>query len=401
MEKINIAELLKDCPKGMELDCALYENLYFDYVREHAIYPIVCYTVDNKGEKNSISFNWYGKHTPVDTAKCVIFPKGKTTWEGFVPPCKFKEGDVLTTDLVHFIFKSQDNRDCYMHCYYAVVSNNFSTSDTATVDSMYVHPATKEQRYILFQKMKEAGYEWNAETKTLEKIVNMKDKEINNFNVLPGLYKCVHRMFDGTPDGKLLFEVGNIYKCLSKHDRAEFEVSYGHSIFLEDPVVCKHFIPFETQGEQKSNPCEKCNHPMLNCYNFPCIKKKTFDQGKSALEAIREERVDNANKIEPKFKVEDVIQYEPMMVRGIDCTTFSEQDGWELSPDKFDISTLKPFDKVLIRDSDKDMWCASIFSHTWKDKYFCIDTWHNQCIPYEANKKLLGTTNNPAEYGSE
>jgi len=78
-----------------------------------------------------------------------------------------------------------------------------------------------------------------------------KDKEINNFDVLPGLYKCVNRMFDGTPDGKLLFEVGNIYKCLSKHDRAEFEVSYGHSVYLEDPVVCKHFIPFEKQGEQK------------------------------------------------------------------------------------------------------------------------------------------------------
>lgn len=79
-----------------------------------------------------------------------------------------------------------------------------------------------------------------------------KDKEINNFDVLPGLYKCVNRMFDGTPDGKLLFEVGNIYKCLSKHDRAEFEVSYGHSVYLEDPVVCKHFIPFEKQGEQKT-----------------------------------------------------------------------------------------------------------------------------------------------------
>lgn len=70
-------------------------------------------------------------------------------------------------------------------------------------------------------------------------------KEINNFDVHPGLYKCVHRMFDGTPDGRLLFEIGNVYKCISKHDRAEFEVSYGHSIYLEDPVVCKHFIPFK------------------------------------------------------------------------------------------------------------------------------------------------------------
>ena len=69
-------------------------------------------------------------------------------------------------------------------------------------------------------------------------------KEINNFDVLPGLYKCIHRMFDGTPNGRLLFEIGNVYKCLSKHDRAEFEVSYGHSIYLEDPVVCKYFIPY-------------------------------------------------------------------------------------------------------------------------------------------------------------
>lgn len=77
-------------------------------------------------------------------------------------------------------------------------------------------------------------------------------KEINNFDVLPGLYKCIHRMFDGTPDGRLLFEIGNVYKCLSKHDRAEFEVSYGHSVYLEDPVVCKYFIPFESKGEQAS-----------------------------------------------------------------------------------------------------------------------------------------------------
>ena len=69
-------------------------------------------------------------------------------------------------------------------------------------------------------------------------------KEMNNFDVRPGLYKCIHRMFDGTPDGRLLFEIGNVYKCLSKHDRAEFEISYGHSVYLEDPVVCKYFIPF-------------------------------------------------------------------------------------------------------------------------------------------------------------
>ena len=29
-EKINIAELLKDCPTGMKLDCTMYENVTFN-----------------------------------------------------------------------------------------------------------------------------------------------------------------------------------------------------------------------------------------------------------------------------------------------------------------------------------------------------------------------------------
>ena len=33
-----------------------------------------------------------------------------------------------------------------------------------------IHPATKEQRELLFAKMKEAGYEWNAEKKEVKKI---------------------------------------------------------------------------------------------------------------------------------------------------------------------------------------------------------------------------------------
>jgi hypothetical protein len=38
--------------------------------------------------------------------------------------------------------------------------------------SKEIHPATKEQRDYLFQKMKEAGYEWDAKKKELKKIGN-------------------------------------------------------------------------------------------------------------------------------------------------------------------------------------------------------------------------------------
>ena len=48
---------------------------------------------------------------------------------------------------------------------------NFASREDAT-------PATKEQRDLLFQKMKEAGYEWNAEKKELKKIEQKFDMEI-------------------------------------------------------------------------------------------------------------------------------------------------------------------------------------------------------------------------------
>ena len=54
---------------------------------------------------------------------------------------------------------------------------------------------------------------------------------------------------------------------------------------------------------------------------------------------------------------------------------------------------LKPFDKVLVRDFSRDKWVISFFSFKKKDSYVCINhcSW-NQCIPYEGNEHLLGTT---------
>lgn len=57
---------------------------------------------------------------------------------------------------------------------------------------------------------------------------------------------------------------------------------------------------------------------------------------------------------------------------------------------------LKPFDKVLVRDSDDCNWVCDIFSHLEEKEggiFACIGTWWRQCIPYEGNEHLLGTTN--------
>ena len=57
----------------------------------------------------------------------------------------------------------------------------------------------------------------------------------------------------------------------------------------------------------------------------------------------------------------------------------------------------KPFEKVLVRDTCNGIWKATFFSHI-KDndnstyKYVCNCISWRQCIPYEGNESLLGTT---------
>ena len=114
--------------------------------------------------------------------------------------------------------------------------------------------------------------------------------------------------------------------------------------------------------------------------------------------------------IETKFKVSDRIRHktntgqENVVIEIKDthyilddesALPFIFQDQYELVPNKFDITTLKPFDKVLIRDTDTQIWFASLFSHcNGLDfyKYKCISgCGYAQCIPYKNNEYLLGT----------
>lgn len=57
----------------------------------------------------------------------------------------------------------------------------------------------------------------------------------------------------------------------------------------------------------------------------------------------------------------------------------------------------KPFDRVLRRDGDDDMWNADLFSHPGDPAYpyYCTASCFRQCIPYEGNEALLGTTDSP------
>lgn len=70
---------------------------------------------------------------------------------------------------------------------------------------------------------------------------------------------------------------------------------------------------------------------------------------------------------------------------------------------KFDPNTLKPFDKVLVRDYCTDEWLAAIFTRYFKyRKYPYVDICLNSytyCIPYnQETKHLVGTTKEAPEF---
>lgn len=70
-----------------------------------------------------------------------------------------------------------------------------------------------------------------------------------------------------------------------------------------------------------------------------------------------------------------------------------------LTPYKESNQKFKPFDKVLVRDNEKQVWLPRLFdSHVEQADFWTQDgkSW-KMCIPYEGNEHLVDTTDKPKE----
>ena len=83
-----------------------------------------------------------------------------------------KDGDVLASGEVTFIFNKIHGVWLNCHCSRHNDGSLIADSYDLMIDKYFceVHPATKEQRDLLFKKMAEAGYEWDEVNKKLRKI---------------------------------------------------------------------------------------------------------------------------------------------------------------------------------------------------------------------------------------
>ena len=93
-----------------------------------------------------------------------------------------------------------------------------------------------------------------------------------------------------------------------------------------------------------------------------------------------------------------------------ECMLFpsKEQRDWskfnvKSNKPKFDPKTLKPFDKVLVRDGNLGNWKNLFFSYIIEREtcypYFCLNNQYKYCIPYnEDTMHLVGTDNDAPEF---
>jgi hypothetical protein len=291
-ERINVAELLKDCPKGMELDCTIYNGeVCFEGIDDNnPVYPIKI----SINKANIEHLDIWGQYSTRDYAKCVIFPKGKTTWKGFVPSCEFKDGDIVATMSGSWIGITVGGRENKFIATYCVIKSNgkFEAYFDDKEKWSFNRLATEKEKQKLFQAIKDNGYRWNFHAKRLEKLI------IPNFK---------------------------------KGDKVRVKKGVSEHRIIDD--VCDTF-------------------------------------------------------------------YTLVPIGSID---FADQDKWELVPNKFDITTLIPFEsRVLVRDSTQGTWYPEFFGGLYDSNdypYMVLggNRW-KYCVPYKGNEHLLKTNNDCDEY---
>jgi hypothetical protein len=270
----------------------------------------------------------------------VVSPKTKK----FEP----KDGDVIVSggDVRYVaIFKAMKNE--YSFYYYALLVLREGTKPLLNnwAGFMDTRPATEEEKQKLFDTIKENGYKWNSETRTLEKLIESKEDtdDTNDEVVVSGIY------FDRTYHADEVELHLNDYKI---------EIRDGKTYDIFNKIV----------------------KPKFKVGNRIKVIGKTYQY-------VIKEITDTHYTLE---EVEDKFQYiEPII----------EDKNWELFTDKFDITTLKPFDKVLVRDFDNTPWEIEFFSRLLNGEHFkCLEVSYVQCIPYEGNQHLLGTKNDCSEF---
>lgn len=164
---MNIAEILKYCPKDTKLYSTVFGEVIFDRIDMDEKYPIIVYKIDGA----HTSFDEEGRYVKYYNSECVLFPsKDQRDWSEFRFP--LKRGDIMmkADGTIPFIASGEFYEDTSPKYICGVdITRHFRTGFYGWTSEFYI-PASEEAKKELFNKMAEAGYKWNADTLELEKI---------------------------------------------------------------------------------------------------------------------------------------------------------------------------------------------------------------------------------------
>lgn len=463
-ENLDLVKVLKDCPKGMELDCTMYENVTFVEVCKdtNTLYPIYCITTDENGNRSGCSFTKNGYASPRKSAKCVIFPKGKTTWKGFQRP--FKDGDILYIDYnddeedtykqyqYTFILKEIREGKIYCHCYIDECIDDVNINerfDTFSLTNKTYIPrfATEEEKQRLFKVLKDKGYKWNDGAKTLEKLIvpkfkvgdKIKEKNeifpstriISYYNESIGYFTTINDCvrIEDQDDWELVpthkFNIGDRIKHKHENFRGERTITsyekHGYWTSINDCIHYKDEDDWELlvitpkfkvgdkiklKGGDEIGIITQVSDGLytINCKNsthYWSIKKQDDWE---LLDTTSKFKV--GDKIRHKtdrdyiFEISRVYNDSYGLVGSSWMIPMNYQNDYELVSDKFDPKTLQPFQKVLVRQYDDSAWSVDFYSYYDEDVSVCTgDVHYDYCIPYnDDTKHLLGKSDDAPEF---
>lgn len=168
---MNIAEILKYCPKSTKLYSNIFGEVTLDKIDINEKFPIIVHKFDGM----ITSFTEEGCYVSYPDSECAIFPsKDQRDWEEFRLPVK--RGDVMMEVNGKYTFIANGKFEEHNLPIYICGVNGrgtFMTNDKEEsfgwTTNFYI-PASKEAKKELFDKMAEAGYKWNADTLELERI---------------------------------------------------------------------------------------------------------------------------------------------------------------------------------------------------------------------------------------
>lgn len=164
---MNIAEILKYCPKGTKLYSTAFGEVEL---------------IDTSSLANTIlvqnihdtPFTFYSDGSYILDGECILFPsKDQKDWSKFRLP--LKRGDIMmkADGTIPFIASGEFYENTSPKYICGVdITRHFRTGIYGWTSEFYI-PASEEAKKELFNKMAEAGYKWNVDTLELEKIEPM------------------------------------------------------------------------------------------------------------------------------------------------------------------------------------------------------------------------------------